>query len=184
MSCSWSSNVTSYHIISHIGTRWCWCCSRRYSVSDIIDLSARDTSRHHITSHHITSNAIVTLNCSQSHSQLHYSAIPCCTVILLSHWRRFVTGRPNSNIGRTVIENLSSLLLLLLLLCVVTIAERCSRSVWLSCVLSEVRSLHSSWRQCRRLCPEADSLSRNFHLDWRHEKLCDPPVSVLADSDR
>ena len=46
-------NRISYHIISYLSntdTRW-YCNCYRYSDSDIIDLSARDTSRHHITSH-------------------------------------------------------------------------------------------------------------------------------------
>ena len=69
-------NKTLHHIISNVETRWCWCCSYRYSATDIIDLSARHTSRHHITSHHITShhitsNAIVTLKNSHSHSHSH-----------------------------------------------------------------------------------------------------------------
>ena len=127
-------NRIYHHITSYIDTCWYWCWCYRYSAIDIIDLSARDTSRHHITS-----NAIVTLNGSRSHSQIQYSAIPCCTVILLSHWRRFVTGRPYSDISRTVMEYSSSLLLLLLLLCVVTNAERYSHSVWFSYALSEFR---------------------------------------------
>ena len=109
-----SNNIISYHIISYLSntdTRWC-CSCYRYSDSDIIDLSTRDTSRHHITT-----NANAILNYSHSQSAVTVQdKIRQYRTVLSSYWWYVTTGRPKSDISRTNIDYSSSLLLLLLLL--------------------------------------------------------------------